>query len=210
MAVLDENTKNQVKDILKAMTDDVELLFFNSPSTQFGSQIDELLGEVVELSDKLKLSKFTNTSPEVEVYHVDKFPCIIIKGKNKGRISFNGIPSGYEFSTFLEDLIMTSTGEAGLSESTVEFVKSLKEPLHLMVFVTPTCPYCPRSVKLAHQLAMISDKVNSEMIEAMEFEELSRKYNVSGVPHTVINDGKGEFVGAYPEDAAVEEIKKVL
>ena len=48
------------------------------------------------------------------------------------------------------------------------------------------------------------------MIEAMEFPELANRHNVSGVPHTTINDGAGTVVGAAPEDQLMAEIKRAL
>jgi len=35
--------------------------------------------------------------------------------------------------------------------------------------------------------------------------DLSRKYHVTGVPKTIIN-GKGEILGAVPEDAFVQAV----
>ena len=63
---------------------------------------------------------------------------------------------------------------------------------------------------LAHQMAMESDKVQAEMVEAMEFHDLSNQYGVSGVPHTVVNDGKGNVVGAVPEGNLMAEIQRAL
>ncbi len=48
------------------------------------------------------------------------------------------------------------------------------------------------------------------MIEALEFPELSDQYGVSGVPHTAINRGAGEVIGAVPEAYLIEEIKRTL
>ena len=48
------------------------------------------------------------------------------------------------------------------------------------------------------------------MVEAMEFFELSDHYGVSGVPHTVINDGAGNIIGAVPEERLIAEIKRVI
>jgi hypothetical protein len=63
---------------------------------------------------------------------------------------------------------------------------------------------------LAHQMAFESDLVQAEMVEASEFPELSEKYGVSGVPHTSINFGAGEMIGAAPEMMLIEQIKLVL
>jgi len=63
---------------------------------------------------------------------------------------------------------------------------------------------------LAHQLAVESKLVFSEAVEAMEFPELAERFGVSGVPHTSINNGIGEIVGASPEAYLVEQIRLVL
>lgn len=63
---------------------------------------------------------------------------------------------------------------------------------------------------LAHRMALESAWVEAEMVEAMEFPELSDRHNVSGVPQTTINDGAGVVVGAVPEDYLVNEIQRAL
>ena len=52
--------------------------------------------------------------------------------------------------------------------------------------------------------------VEAEMVEAIEFSELSGRFGVSGVPHTTINQGKGTVLGAAPEDYLVAEILRAL
>ena len=63
---------------------------------------------------------------------------------------------------------------------------------------------------LAHQMALESELVTAEGVEAMEFPDLVRRFSVSGVPHTTINAGAGTMVGAAPENFLVEEIEKAL
>ena len=52
---------------------------------------------------------------------------------------------------------------------------------------------------------MLNDNIESEMIEAQTFQELSVKYKVSGVPKIIINE-KHELVGNQP----IEEYLKTL
>ena len=52
--------------------------------------------------------------------------------------------------------------------------------------------------------------VEAEMVEAMEFPELSNRFGVSGVPQTTINSGAGTVVGAVPEDYLVAEIQQAF
>jgi hypothetical protein len=59
-------------------------------------------------------------------------------------------------------------------------------------------------------MALESPMIQAEMIEAMEFQELSARHGVSGVPQTTINDGAGTVIGAVPEDHLLEEILRSL
>lgn len=54
-------------------------------------------------------------------------------------------------------------------------------------------------------MAVESERVTGDVIEAMEFPDLARKYMVRGVPKIVINE-RMEFVGALPEAQYVEHV----
>ena len=62
---------------------------------------------------------------------------------------------------------------------------------------------------LAHRLAMESDWIRADMVEATEFPHLANKYEVFGVPRTVINETI-HVEGAVPEPMLVNELLKVL
>jgi glutaredoxin-like protein len=121
-----------------------------------------------------------------------------------------GIPAGHEFTSLIRNILMVSSRDSGLSPETRTFLSKLDKPLHMQVFVTPTCPYCPQAVILAHQFAMESAFVEAEMVEAMEFPDLSNQFGVSGVPHTIFNSGLGEFVGAMPESHVLEKLQQIM
>lgn len=59
-------------------------------------------------------------------------------------------------------------------------------------------------------MALESPLVEAEMVEAMEFQELANRHQVSGVPQTTINDGAGMVVGAVPEGHLLAEIARVV
>ena len=62
---------------------------------------------------------------------------------------------------------------------------------------------------LAHQLAIESDLITAEMVEVIEFPHLATKYQVMGVPRTVINETI-HIEGAVPEPMLMREFAKVL
>ena len=129
----------------------------------------------------------------------------VIQAEKDSGIRFYGIPSGYEFTSLLEDIIDVSKGDSGLSEASKALVKEIKQPVHLQVFVTPTCPHCPPAVRLAHKLALENEFVTADMVEATEFPHLAVKYNVRGVPRTMLDDDTA-IEGSLPEPAFIKKI----
>ncbi|MBZ5555984.1 MAG: thioredoxin family protein [Acidobacteriia bacterium] len=53
-------------------------------------------------------------------------------------------------------------------------------------------------------MAFASPHVTAYAVEATEYPDLARKYQVSGVPKTVVND-QIEIMGALPEPAFIDE-----
>ncbi len=217
--MINEDITNQLVEVFTGLDHPVSILFFGSKlrACEYCEHTHQLLSEIVDLSDKLDLQVFDvdEDAQTAERYHVDMVPGFLIAAKN-GKdlvdtgVRFAGIPAGHEFSSLINAILMVSKNDSGLSKEGREFLAKLKTPIHLQVFVTTTCPYCPQAVTLAHQMALESDFVQAEMVEAMEFAELSNQYGVSGVPHTIINDGKGELVGAAPENMLLDELKRVI
>lgn len=75
-----------------------------------------------------------------------------------------------------------------MSAESVAALASLRAPLHIQVFVTPVCPYCPSVVILAHKMALQSEYIHADVVETAEFQELVGKYKVEVVPAIVINE----------------------
>ena len=62
---------------------------------------------------------------------------------------------------------------------------------------------------LAHKLAVASPWVTAEMVEATEFPHLANRYQVYGVPRTVINEDI-HIEGAVPEASLVSQLMTVM
>jgi alkyl hydroperoxide reductase subunit AhpF len=96
--------------------------------------------EIAALSGKLSFEvyDFVTDKDQARKYHVDKIPATVIVGDKDYGIRFYGIPSGYEFGTVIEAIVMVSKRESGLAAATKKKLATLTKPLHLEVFVTPT------------------------------------------------------------------------
>ncbi len=217
--LLSNQVMRQIQEAFADLKAPVQIVYFGSEENcEYCSETQQLLEEVTALSDRLEL-KIYDVQKDRELaarFHVTEAPAIVIAAKDGAEVTdlgiqFLGIPSGHEFSTLISDIQMVSKRETGLSEKTREFLRNLDRPLQLQVFVTPSCPYCPRAVVLAHQMAMENPRmIRAEGVEAMEFPELANRFNVHGVPQTVINAGAGIVVGAVPEQNLLAEISRAL
>lgn len=201
-----ENLENPVEMLLFTAGEGDELAARMNP---YLSENEELLKTVAGLSDKLSLRILRRGIDDelFERYAIREIPVTVLLGS--GSIDYGirlyGIPAGYEFRTLMEDLVDVSKGTTNLSEKTKDALQSLAVDAHIQVFVTPTCPYCPKAVRIAHQFAIESPRVRADMVEATEFPEWSRKYGVYGVPKTVINEVE-EIEGAVPEEFVLEAL----
>ena len=194
------------------LVDPVVIKYFTQTiSCQFCTETGQLLEEVADLSDliELQVHNFVTDKEIAEEYGIQRIPATVIMGKQDYGIRFYGIPSGYEFNTLIEDIVAVSQQEPGLLEETLEQLARIQEPVHMQVFVTPTCPYCPAAVRTAHAFAMASEQITADMVEAVEFPQLGNKYGVFGVPKTVINE-KWDLEGAAPESLLLAKVYEAV
>ncbi len=132
-------------------------------------------------------------------------PAIVIQSETDIGIRYYGIPSGYEFSTLINSLTIVGRGKPDISKEVKEKSSLVNKRIEMMVFVTPSCPHCPRAATVAHKLAYINKNIIGTVIEANEFPKLSREFNVMTVPKTVINNNIS-FEGTYREETVLEKL----
>jgi glutaredoxin-like protein len=154
---------------------------------------------------------FVEDKPMVEKYNIDKIPAVAILGEGgiDYGIRFYGIPAGYEFTSLVEDIVDVSRGTANLPQAVLDELAKVDKPVHLQVMVSPSCPYCPKAVRAAHRFAIANPNIRSDMVEVTEFPHLVQKYDVQGVPNTIINEAH-KFVGAVPELEAIQEMLNAI
>ena len=145
--LLPDDIVSQVREVFHRLEHPVQVLLFVAQTQTEASDITrQLLEEVVALSDKLSLSVHDLAAePDLaRFYKVEgKAPAIGIAAREAGQITdygirLLGVPSGHEFSTLIQDLILVAGRDSGLSAQVRSYIQKLNKPLHLEVFVTPT------------------------------------------------------------------------
>ncbi len=213
MAIFNADAQKQLQDMFKTLKNPVHVIMF---SQQFECnscrETHQFLDELCSLSDKLKLTihDFIENKDIADKYGIDKIPGILVLAEEKqsNGIRFYGPPGGYEINSFIKALQEVSGNSEELPSEVIARINAIKKAIHLQVFVTPSCPYCPAAVVTAHRIAFENPNISADMVEASTFPELANKYNVSGVPKIVINETH-ELMGAQPLEAFLDTIEKI-
>jgi glutaredoxin-like protein len=196
------------KEFADKLVNDVRLVVFTQevPCT-FCKEAVDVATELAQISPMVKLEvyDFVRDQMKAKEFRVDKIPAMAIIGKKDYGIRFYGVPSGYEFNSLIGAILDVSKGDSGLSQKSRELLKDIDQAVHVQVYVTPTCPYCPPTVRLAHRLAIESDMIWAYMVEANEFVPLAQKYGIMSVPKVIINDREG-IAGSLTEDMFVAHV----
>jgi len=211
VALLSDQDRETVRRQLAGMTHQVALLFFTqtigAPETALIAR--QILDELVSLSDRIALEEvnFVLEKERAVGFGIEGVPAIVLlRDGEDTRLRFLGAPAGYEFMSLVEAVILAGTGESALTADSKRLIADqATEAIDIKVFVTPTCPHCPRAVTLAHKMAVENPHITATCVEATEFIDLSRKYRVTGVPKTIVN-GTIEILGAVPEDTFVATV----
>jgi glutaredoxin-like protein len=211
MALLTDELTAEIQKRFEGLKRDVRLAVFSQaladPETE---QVRRLVEELALLDARLSAEpyNFVLDTARVEELKIARIPAVAVLGKEKDYgVRFYGMPSGYEFGTLLDAVLDVSQGDSGLEEDTRAGLRDLPRPVHIQVFSTPTCPYCPRAVRLAYRFAIESDLVTADGVEVTGYPELAQRYRVSSVPKTVVGETV-EFVGAGPESMLLEHVRR--
>ncbi len=149
MAFINADVAKQVRRAFDALDAPVRLLVFTqgeggAVECHFCQENRELIEEVAALSDKItvEVRDLVGDAPLAEQYRVNKIPALVVLRDGPTPtdygIRFYGIPSGYEFGTLIETIVLVSHGKAELRPKTLAELERLTEPVDIQVFVTPT------------------------------------------------------------------------
>jgi len=206
--VTNADRSTAIRTMLASVNSAVRLVFFEqSIGCDACTPTRQLLEQLAELSPYVTVEAFNLVleKDRAAQYAIDRVPAIVVCSPGRDRIRFYGAPFGHELMSLLEAIRLTASGESGLSEDSRARMAAMKKPVHLQVFFTPSCSFCPQMVNLANRLAIERSQITATAIDATQYPDLVRRYSVNGVPKTIINDAL-EIVGAASEKEVVEAV----
>ena len=213
MSLISPADQSRLREEFALMTRPVRLVFFTQ--TLDGDaclQARQILDELPPLSDLITIDEvnFVLEGERAQQYGIDRVPAIALVGQDEAgverdsHIRFLGTPAGYEFVSVVRAVLLVGGAPSQLSDASRARLAAVDKPVTMHVFSTPTCPYCPRAINLAHEMAWANPNITAYAVEVTEYPDLARRYHVSGVPKTVVDD-RIEILGALPEDAFIEQ-----
>ncbi len=210
MALISDKDKDFITETFAdRLRSDVTVLFFTQEhECMYCRETRGFAEELTALSDKLHLETYdlVNDAEVAATHGIDKIPAIKLIGEQDHGVRYFGVPMGCEFTVIVEDIIDVSWGTSNMDPETMGNVLPIDKKTHIQVFVSPTCPYCPQMVRAAHKFAILNPSITADMVEMTEFPHLVQKYDVMGVPKTIVNE-EFSIEGAYPEKAFSEYVK---
>ena len=144
--LLNDDITQQIREVFAGLKNPVHIMFFGSKTgCDYCADTRQLVEEVAALSDLISIEIYDMEADAdlVARYNVDKAPGVVIAAKEGDQVTdfgvrLAGIPSGHEFTSLIQDILLVSNRDSGLNPQTREFLKGLDKPILLQVFVTPT------------------------------------------------------------------------
>lgn len=211
MEIFNQETKSKLTEILKQMNDKVNIIFFTQEfECNTCRDARAFIYEFAGMSDKIAVTEFeiTGNMEKAGFLKVDKVPCFAFLDSkdNFTGIKFYGVPGGYEINSFVKALIEVSGIREPLPDDILKRIKAVNREIHIQVFVSLMCPYCPAAVSTAHRIALENSNIHADMVDTAIYPHLAGKYSVTSVPKMVINE-TSEILGAKSAEEIIKAIE---
>jgi alkyl hydroperoxide reductase subunit AhpF len=147
MGLLAPADQQKLREAFDEMTRPVRLRFFTQTiGCETCDLTKQILDELVPLSDKLSIEEMNVVLDKVAAaqYAIDRAPAIVVLAQDAdgqwtdSRMRFLGAPSGYEFVSLVQAVLLAGGRESALTEATRERLTAVDRPIVMQVFTTPT------------------------------------------------------------------------
>jgi alkyl hydroperoxide reductase subunit AhpF len=142
MPLLSPADQDKLRTAFDEMTSPVRVLFFTQAlDCETCVQARQILDELPPLSGKITIEEvnFVLDKEKATQYGIDRVPALALVGEeNDSRIRFLGAPSGYEFISLVQAVLLVGGRSTSLTSENLARVASVDKPMTIKVFTTPT------------------------------------------------------------------------
>ena len=206
---LDLAIKNQLQEYMTRLVNPIKLVAYvdENPSS---NEMLEMLEEVASLSEKITLSKEADVSKRIPSFEINR-------EKEITGITFAGIPSGHEFTSFVLALLQASGYPVKIDAEKIEQIKNIKDKFHFETYISLSCHNCPDVVQALNVMSIINPNISHVMIDGALFQKEVEDKQIMAVPTIYLNGkpfGQGrmeldEIVNKIDSSASLKEAEKI-
>ena len=206
---LDITIRNQLQDYMARLVSPIKLLA-NVDASASSQEMLGMLEEVTSLSEKITLNKETDVSKRIPSFEVNRE--IDATG-----ITFAGIPSGHEFTSFVLALLQAGGHPLKLDAEKIEQIKNIQGKFHFETYISLSCHNCPDVVQALNAMSIINPNISHTMIDGALFQTEVEDKKIMAVPTIFLNGesfGQGrmeldEIVNKIDSSASLKEAEKI-
>jgi hypothetical protein len=140
VAMLGEKDKAYVRKTLAGMKGEVRLTLFSRDggTCKYCGEVEGMLLDIAAVAPQVKVEVLSlkKDAARAKELGIDKVPGIALLGKKDYNLRYFGLPSGYDFTPFVETLRALGDDAPGVSRETAAALAKLTKPVQLSVFVT--------------------------------------------------------------------------
>ena len=207
--MLDETLKTQLKAYLEKVVRPIEIVASLDESAK-SREMEELLGELVLLSDKISLVQGRDADP-----HTPSF-ALTSPGQDI-KLRFAGLPMGHEFTSLVLALLQVGGHPSKTAQDVIEQISQLDGDYRFETYFSLSCQNCPDVVQALNLMAVLNPRVQHVAIDGALFPDEVEARQVMSVPTIYLNGevfGQGrmgveEIVAKLDTGAAQRDAKKL-
>ncbi|SEO32435.1 alkyl hydroperoxide reductase subunit F [Duganella sp. CF517] len=182
--MLDANLKAQLKTYLEKVVQPIEIVASLDDSAK-AREMEELLQEIVLLSDKISLVKRTDDAERKPSFSINR------PGTDIG-VRFAGIPMGHEFTSLVLALLQVGGHTIKFDDAVIEQIRNLDGDYAFETFISLTCHNCPEVVQALNAMSVINPRIKVTTIDGGVFPKEVEARQIMAVPMMFLN---GEHFG---------------
>jgi alkyl hydroperoxide reductase subunit F len=176
--MLDEAIKTQLKAYLEKLTQPIELVAALDDGAK-SRELDELLGEIATMSDKIALRR-DDSEPRKPSFAINRV------GTDVG-VRFAGIPMGHEFTSLVLALLQVGGHPSKAAAETIEQVRNLDGDYRFETYFSQSCQNCPDVVQALNLMSVLNPNIRHVAIDGALFQDEVEQRQVMSVPTIYLN-----------------------
>ncbi len=147
MALLSPADQDKLREAFAEMKSAVKIVFFTQTlGCDTCLETRQIIDELPALTDKITIEEVNLVldADKAKQYGVDRVPALAIVGRDEhgadrdSRIRFVGAPSGYEFISLVQAVLLVGGRAPSLSDENRRKLAAIAAPMTIQVYTTPT------------------------------------------------------------------------